>query len=144
MKSERKDAVLATIIMRLTIDQSLEYLRDKGYPISRATYCRIKSKLEHDKLKRLYSIAKNFESFHLERISELQEIRRLLWKHHNDCKDPLKKAIILEKIKEIQPYLSAFMEATKDIIEHKKVEEVKKKRKRLQELEQEDNNDQST
>jgi hypothetical protein len=119
--------------MRFSIQQSLEYCKDNGYPISRATYCRQKRKLESEKLSRLYDYAKNFESWHLERMEELERVRQLMWQQFEACKDPLKKAIILEKIKEIQPYLTAFMDATKGLIEHREVNNNnKKKRKRLE------------
>ena len=116
--------------MRFSIIQSLQYCKDNGYPISRATYCRIKRKLENDKLSRLHNYAKNFESWHLERMEELERIRQLMWAQFEACKDPSKKTMILKEIKEMQPYLTAFMDATKGLIEHKVT--AKKKRKRLE------------
>jgi hypothetical protein len=66
-------------------------------------------------------------------MEELERVRQLMWQQFEACKDPLKKAIILEKIKEIQPYLTAFMDATKGLIEHREVNNNnKKKRKRLE------------
>lgn len=130
--SHKNELVLTTILMRFSINQSLDYCKDNGYPISRATYCRIKRKLEDEKLSRLYNYAKNFESWHLERMEELERIRQLMWAQFEACKDPLKKCIILEKIKELEPYLTAFMDATKGLIEHSEVNNNKKKRKRLE------------
>lgn len=122
--------------MRLTIKESLEYMKDAGFHISQATYCRIKSKLQNDKLKRIYNIAKFFQDSHLERIDQLELIQKLMWTDYHNCRDPFKRSCILEKIVSIQPYLSAYLEATRDIIEHKKLEEIKKRKK--VESEQED------
>jgi hypothetical protein len=105
--------------MRLTIQQSLEYMNDAGFPVSQATYCRMKRKLQNQKLERLYNIAKyGFEDGHLERIDQLELIQKLMWKDYHECKDPFKRSCILEKIANIQPYLSAYYESTKDIIEN--------------------------
>jgi hypothetical protein len=59
MLSDTEKAVVETIRMRLTTDQSLQYLKDNGFSMSRASYFRHKKKLDEMKLKRLYEIAKN-------------------------------------------------------------------------------------
>ena len=106
--------------MRLTIRQSLDYMKDAGYEVSQSTYSRMKNKLQSKKLERLYSIAKyGFQDQHLERIDQLELIQRLMWQDYKECKDAFKRSCILEKIANIQPYLSSYYEATKDIIEHK-------------------------
>lgn len=105
--------------MRLTIQQSLEYMKDVGFQMSQATYSRIKCKLQNDKLKRLYNIAKyGFQDQHLERVEQLELIQKLMWDDYHKCVDPFKRTCILEKIANIQPYLSAYYEATKDVMEH--------------------------
>jgi hypothetical protein len=110
--------------MRLTIAQSLEYMKDAGYTVSQATYCRMKNKLQSLKLERLYNIAKyGFTDAHLERIDQLELIQKLMWDDYHNCKDPYKRTCILEKIANIQPYLSAYYEATKDVIVKKKQED---------------------
>ena len=138
--SAKRDLVLSTIIMRLTTEQALEFIKDKGYSISRSNFFRLKGQLNKDKLKNLYSIAKNFDSFHLERLNEIQEVRRLLWQNYNECKNPYQKSQILREIRDLQPYLSSYLEATKLLIEHKQIQELgsKKKRKKLNEVIEED------
>jgi len=119
--SEQDRAVLETIRMRLSRQESLLYLKDHGFEMSQTTLTRHKRKLESQKLKRLYNIAKyGFQDAHLERIEQLELIQRLMWQDYKECKDAFKRACILEKIASIQPYLSAYYEATKDIIALKK------------------------
>jgi hypothetical protein len=96
-------------------------MKDTGFPISQATYSRMKRKLQDQKLSRLYHIAKiGFSDNHLATIDKLELIEQLMWKDHSECKDPFKRACIKEKIANIQPYLSAYYEATKDIMENTK------------------------
>ena len=103
--------------MRLTEKESLEYLKDNGFEISDTTLYREKNKLENMKLKRLYQIAKyGFDEQHLERIDHCEIIQRLMWQDYNTCKLPYQRVIILEKIANIQPYLSSYYEATKEVM----------------------------
>lgn len=43
--------------------------------------------------------------------------RNLLWKAHNEAKHALHKAIILQKIINVLPYLTSFYETTRDMIQ---------------------------
>ena len=115
--SDRQTAVLETVKMRLTEKESLEYLKDNGFEISDTILYREKNNLEKTKLKRLYQIAKyGFEEQHLERIDQLEMIQRLMWQNYNACKLPYQRVIILEKIANIQPYLSSYHDATKEVM----------------------------
>jgi hypothetical protein len=115
--TDKQRHVVATIRMRLTQDQSLIYLKDQGYEMSRRTYGREKRKVEDMKLKRLYHIAKiGFEDQHLERIDQLELIQRLMWDEYNKEENPFKRACILEKIASIQPYLSNYYDTTKEVM----------------------------
>jgi len=128
--SDRDRAVVATIRMRLSLKQALEYLKDVGFEMSLPTYTRIKRKLNSQKLKRLYHIAKiGFTEEHLAAIDNLELVQRLMWQDYQNCKDPFKRSCILEKIANIQPYLSSYYETTKDIIENSNISSDTVKRK---------------
>jgi hypothetical protein len=76
--NDKESAVVAIMRMRLTIEQSLKYMKDGGYNISQSTYSRIKRKVQSAKLQRLYHIAKiGFEDQHLERIDNCELILKL-------------------------------------------------------------------
>jgi hypothetical protein len=51
-----------------------------------------------------------------------------MWSDYNNCKDSFKRACILEKIANIEPFLSAYYETTKDIIENSPIDRKRKKR----------------
>ncbi|MGH9980944.1 MAG: hypothetical protein ACRD6U_05250 [Nitrososphaeraceae archaeon] len=71
--TERQKIIIETIRMRLTGQQSLEYLSDVGFPCSTTTFYREKKKVEEMKLKRLYHIASiGFVDQHLDRIDNTE------------------------------------------------------------------------
>jgi hypothetical protein len=116
--NEEEKGVIEAIRMRLTTDQSLQYLKDNGFSMSRASYFRHKKKLEEKKLKRLYEIAKiGFEDQHLDRIDNIELCLKLMWQNYNEEQDPFKKFHMLKDIILVQPYLSAYYETTKLIVE---------------------------
>jgi len=109
--------VLETIRMRLSERESLIYLEHAGVPLRRGMYYAYKRRLEKQKLERLHFIAAmGFEDQHLARIDTCELIDKLLWQNYEACEDPYKKAMILKEIKELQPYISSYYEATKDVI----------------------------
>jgi hypothetical protein len=115
--TERQKAVVETIRTRLTEKEALEYLRNAGFETSDTTWYREKKQLEKMKLKRLYHIAKiGFEDQHLERIDNCELIQKLMWQNVREEKDPYKRNQILKDILSLQPYLSTYYEATKDVM----------------------------
>ena len=118
--SDTEKAVVETIRMRLSTEQALQYMKDNGFPVSRATYFRHKKKLEEKKLERLYHMANiGFEYQCLDRIDGLELIEKKMWEECNKEKTPWKRVQILKDIVEIQPYLSSIYEATKFVIDER-------------------------
>ena len=116
--SDRQKAVIEAIRMRLNEKQSLEYLKDAGFDIGPATYYREKRKIEDLKLKRLYHIAKiGFQDQHLERIDIYEMGFKMMWQNVSLEKDPYKRNSMIKDILLLQPYLSAYYEATKLVID---------------------------
>ena len=119
--NDRQKAVIETIRMRLNEKQSLEYLKEVGFDIGPATYYREKRKVESMKLKRLYHIAKiGFQDQHLERIDIYEIGFKMMWQNVLLEKDPYKRNSMIKDILLLQPYLSAYYETTKLIVEKQK------------------------
>jgi hypothetical protein len=115
--TDRQKAVLETMRMRLTEKEALEYLRNAGFQMSDTTWYREKKLLEEMKLKRLYDIAKlGFEDQHLQRIDICELIQKLMWQNVKEEKNPYKRNQILKDILSMQPLLSKYYEATKDVM----------------------------
>ena len=119
--SDRQKAIIETIRMRLTEEQSLAYLKEIGYNISPATLYREKRKVESLKLKRLFHIAQiGFQDQHLERIDIYEMGFKMMWQNVLLEKDPYKCNSMIKDILLLQPYLSSYYEATKLIVEKQK------------------------
>ena len=118
MLTERQKAVIETIRMRLSEQQSLEYLKEVGFQCSAATLYREKKKVEELKLKRLYHIASiGFVDQHLDRIDNTELCLKLMWENYHLEQDPYKKFQMLKDIIAVQPYLSSYYETTKLVIQ---------------------------
>jgi hypothetical protein len=118
--SDRQRAIVECIRMRLNERQSLEYLKEVGFEIGPATYYREKRKVESMKLKRLYHIGQiGFQDQHLERIDVYEMGFKMMWKNVLLEKDPYKQNAMIKDILLLQPYLSAYYEATKLVIVEK-------------------------
>jgi len=101
----------------LSEKQALAYLEGTGHPMKRSTYYNHKAELESKKLERLHFIAMmGFEDQHLERIDNCELIHKLMWENYHVCRNPKDKVMILKEIKELQPYISSYYEATKEVI----------------------------
>jgi hypothetical protein len=104
--------------MTLSEKESIKYLQDRGFKISRAYYFKLQKQIKESKFDRLSLIAKEgFVNQHLERITQLETINQEYWKLYRETKDTFKKALILEKIAELQTYISPYYEASKWIME---------------------------
>jgi hypothetical protein len=116
--SERQKAVIETIRMRLTEKQSLAYLKGVGFEMASATFYREKKKIEEMKLKRVYHIAKiGFQDQHLERIDIYEMGFKMMWQNVLLEKEHYKRNQMIKDILLLQPYLSAYYEATKLIFD---------------------------
>jgi len=104
--------------MRLTIPQSLAYMKMEGWPMSQATFSRMKRTLKQNELKRLHHIAAiGFQRQHLKRIDTCENIEKLMWENYYLEKNHYNKVKILSEIKELQPYISTYYDTTRKVLE---------------------------
>ena len=121
MLNDTETLIVQTSRMRLRGKEALSYLEAHGKKITLEHYYRVKGKLDGEKLKRLHEIGQyGFEDQHLERIDNLELVQELLWKNYwiVHLNKPDTALRLLREIREIQPYISAYYEATKHIIEN--------------------------
>ena len=119
--SDTQKAVLDTVTMRLDLTNSLDYLKHVGFPMKRRTYYRHKKKIEDMKLERMRFIARvAYEEQHLDRVDRMELIESQMWINYWKEQDRYKKVKILAEIVNIQPYISSYYEATKDLLEAQK------------------------
>ena len=73
------------------------------------------------KLERMRFIARvAYEEQHLERVDRMELIESQMWINYWKEQDRYKKVKILAEIVNIQPYISSYYEATKDLLEAQK------------------------
>ena len=115
--NETELLVTSTKIMRFSEKEALAYLKSKNQDISKATYYRILGNVSSQTRQRLYNIAKNLRDLHMERIDELEKIKKEMWRNYHTESKPYLRVKILKEIKELQPYISAYHESTQSILE---------------------------
>ena len=116
--SEIELLVIRTKVMRMTVKDSLEYIRDEGHKISQAQYYRILSHIDLVANQRKFDLmGKGLWQQHLQRIEQLETILDLSWVNYTAEVDPSKKQKILESIAVLQPMLSKYYEETQYAIE---------------------------
>ena len=119
--SDTQKAVVDTITMRLDLTNALDYVKHVGFPMKRRTYYRHKKKIEDMKLERMRFIARvAYEEQHLDRVDRMELIESQMWINYWKEQDRYKKVKILAEIVNIQPYISSYYEATKDLLEAQK------------------------
>ena len=123
------------MLMRFNERESLDYVKEQGYQLSRAQYYRIKKRIQDSKFDRLNQIAKGFVDHHLERLDTLELINHEMWASYR--KGDYKAMDALSKIAEIQPIVSNYFEASKFVMEN----EIDRKRKEIGWKEDKNNNE---
>lgn len=102
--------IIHCIVMRLSEKQSLDYLKDNGYKISRPYFYELKKEVQESTQKRLHLIAsKEYLEQHVERIETLKAINNEMWDNYRKEKDPTKRVQILKQIAELGLYLSSLL-----------------------------------
>ncbi len=111
------------MVMRLDEKESLAYLEEEGYDISRAQFYRIKKNIQDSRFERLSEIAKGFVDHHLERLGTLELINYEMWRKYRQR--DYKAMDALSKIAETQPILSSYYDASKLVMEDE-IERIRK------------------
>jgi hypothetical protein len=110
--------IIQCMVTGLSEKHSLDNLSDNGFKISRQHFYRLKREIKRSRFDRLNLIAKSqFVDQHLERIDQLETINREYWSLYRKESNTFKKAIILEKITELQTYISPYYDASRYILE---------------------------
>jgi len=125
-KERVKPFIIQCIIMRLSEEVSINYLKDRGFKISTQYFYKLKKSIKETRFDRLSLIAKSqFVDQHLERIVQLELVNQEMWKCYRN-KD-YKALDALLKIAELQTYISPFYQASMYVME-KSIQDDKEKR----------------
>ncbi len=116
LNAKEMEVIIAQVTTSSEND-ALQYLKEHGYEMHRATYYKTLARINVESGKRLYEIAKYQKERYRARIDKLEVIEKLMWKNYSKCDDPAKCVRILKEIREMQVYLSAFDQGTAGVIE---------------------------
>lgn len=117
-RHDKEQIVLSTKIMRMTLSEALEYCKSKGYKINKDYYYEILRNIEQSTDTRAIEIAKkDFLTQHMTRISQLETVEREMWVNYNNEEQPFRKSMILEKIANLQPFITGAYESTVIVME---------------------------
>ena len=130
-----KPLIMRCMLMRFNERESLDYVKEQGYQLSRAQYYRIKKRIQDSKFDRLNQIAKGFVDHHLERLDTLELINHEMWASYR--KGDYKAMDALSKIAQIQPIVSSYFDASKMVME----DEIERTRKETRWKEDKNNNE---
>ena len=122
-KKETKTAgifpfVIEYMCLHISEKESLSYLKDRGFTISRAEFYRLKKEVQESTQERLNLIAsKEFLTQRMERIDTLRVILKEMWINYHIENNPSKKVQILEEIEENQIYLSSYYDSMRFVLQ---------------------------
>ena len=116
--TDREVLVQETMMMMKSTKESLQYLRDHGYSISERTLRRDRESVKEKQRIRLFQIAKiDLHQQHMEKISKLEFMEKEMWKNYEQIQDPYKKNLAIERIANLIPIMSAYIDSSNYIIE---------------------------
>ena len=131
--------ILATKYWGLNIREATDYLATRAIPLTPQAYKKRLNEIEAKTTQRLHDISLEFSKSHLEHVDKLDLLEIELWGLYRRKKqvvrmvdsedgkiplvvemeqDPVELTKILREIREIQPYKSAYREATRAVLEN--------------------------
>jgi len=119
-RAELEQLILRCIVMRFSEKESLIYIENNYKKIESTRYYEIKKTLKDKLLEEGYRItSKNglFEQ-HMMRIQTLETIEKEQWKNYKSEPKPFLKSAILERIQNLQVYLSSAYDYIRAIIKN--------------------------
>jgi len=110
--------VTARIMFKTDWKQALVWLKARGFDISQATYFRTLAVVDQEAKNRLFDIAKRFEIIASEEILKFQNLEKQMYEEYHKEQSPLSRARILQMIANLQPYMTALYDQTRQVLEN--------------------------
>ena len=119
-KAELEQLILRCIVMRFSEQEALAYIADNHDRIESTRYYEIKKTLADKLVEEGYKITSQNGLFeqHMMRIQTLETIEKEQWKNYKSEPKPILKSAILERIQNLQVYLSSAYDYIRAIIKN--------------------------
>ena len=112
------EAIIFTRLLQMSPSSALQYIHSKGLKISQSGYYTTLKIIETDTLKQIFEIGKTYDRYRLDRIEMLHWLQRTYMDIILDPKTEIRdKITCMKHVTEMQPYLSAYLEAVQRSIE---------------------------
>ena len=116
--TDKQQLVHNTSLMRLPTAKALTVLEVHGYNIKKGRYNQIPREIRKLRDDRIMYIAKEgFEYLHLETLDIILLCESEYWTNYHMETDHYKRTVILDKIIQVQPWKSLYIDATIDVKE---------------------------
>ncbi len=116
--NDKERTCLKSKIQQFSWARAKVYLETHGYPMTEGHYYRVLRAIKKKTQGRLYWFAfQGLETLHLDTLDTLMVVESELWENYWREDDPYKKAMILDKIVQLQPWKSTYSEKTQDVQE---------------------------
>ncbi len=119
-KIELEQLILRCVVMRFSEKESLAYIKSNGKNIETTRYYEIKKEINDKVILEGYKITSENGMFeqHMLRIHTLETIEKEQWVNYHTETKPFLKSAILERIQNLQVYLSSAYDYIRAIIKN--------------------------
>lgn len=121
-----KTFIIHCIVQRLSVKESLAYLRSHDINISKATFLGHKRKIKESRFTRMRELADTgFIDYHLDSIDTLEWAKKELVANYYKLvkNDPYRASEIITQIVNLLPYFAEYIAESKQVMEHKAISE---------------------
>ena len=119
LNDKEYNIIVARIIFKSDFKRALIWLKAKGHEMSQGTYYKTLAVLDQNARNRLHEIACKFETIAADEIVKFQNIEKQMWEEYYKETNTLNRARILQMIANLQPYITALYDQTREVLEGK-------------------------
>lgn len=111
--------IISRVMFKTDWKLALKWLESNGYKMSQGTYFKRLGVLDGEAKKRLFNIATEFETIAADEVIKFNNIEKQMYEEYLKESAPLNRARILQMIANLQPYITALYDQTRDLLEGK-------------------------
>jgi hypothetical protein len=116
--------IIHCMVQRLTVKESLDYLRKHDIDISKAWFLEQKRRIKESRFSRMREIADTgFIDYHLDAIDTMEWAKKEMIANYDNEQDPYKRVEILTQIINMLPYFAEYISESKKVMELKAIAE---------------------
>lgn len=116
--------IIHCMVQRLTVKESLDYLRKHDIDISKAWFLEQKRRIKESRFSRMREIADTgYIDYHLDAIDTMEWAKKEMIANYENERDPYKRVEILTQLINMLPFFAEYVAETKEVMERKAIAE---------------------